>query len=428
MPPILYPRLRKRALLIGISYKGQPHGPYGLSPDRWELYGAHTDVEQISNLLTELYDYREENITVLMDTGNYLSPTRDNIRDAIHNFIEEIKPGDDLFFLFAGHGDQITNIDGKEPDGLDEIILPLDWKLDETRDLKDRERYYLNTIIIDDELHEWLVKPLENKDCRLTALFDCCHSGTILDLPYNRFVGPRSSSMLDRRRDHVIRHLCESIRVRQRDSLPSNLATNEDECRQLEGREHNPFNVRLRDRATRKARVAKVDPLGAICESPTALIPQSPRPWDAEVDATGDGFDPLGLPTYVNKFVPRGRTSPRWRNGTWEQRGDSLDPKSPIDPVNIHVVSWSSCSDGQVGYEVKSRKQNRVGGLMVKAFVKLLREKRQWTYEEFLFSLGKCLKLACCKINNHLPKEERIMQEPQLGSFGKPDLTEYFEL
>ncbi|KIJ32140.1 hypothetical protein M422DRAFT_35952 [Sphaerobolus stellatus SS14] len=426
MAPILYPRLRKRALLIGISYKGQPHGPYGLSPDRWELYGAHTDVEEISKLLTGLYDYREENITVLMDAANYISPTRENIRAAIEKFIEGIEPGDDLFFLFAGHGDQITNINGEEPDGLDEIILPLDWELDETRDLKDRERYYMDKIIIDDDLNEWLVKPLENKDCRLTALFDCCHSGTILDLPYNRFVGPRSSSMLHRRRDRVIRQVCENIEVRQRGSLPPNLAPNEDEYRQLEGREQNPFNVRLRDRTTR------VDPLGTICESPTALIPQSPRPWDTsiqQVDALGANCDPLGLPTYNNAFVPRGQTSPMWRHGTWEQRGDSLDPNSPIEPVNIHAVSWSSCSDGQVGYEVKSRKQNRVGGLMVKAFVKLLSEQHPWTYEDLLSSLGTYLKEACCKINKKLDEKEWIMQEPQLGSAQKLNLrTEYFTL
>jgi len=32
-------------------------------------------------------------------------------------------------------------------------------------------------------MHELLVQPLPHQ-CRLTALFDCCYSGTILDLPY----------------------------------------------------------------------------------------------------------------------------------------------------------------------------------------------------------------------------------------------------
>jgi len=37
--------------------------------------------------------------------------------------------------------------------------------------------------IIDDDLHNLLVKPLP-KGVRLTAIFDSCHSGTALDLPY----------------------------------------------------------------------------------------------------------------------------------------------------------------------------------------------------------------------------------------------------
>lgn len=35
----------------------------------------------------------------------------------------------------------------------------------------------------DDELHAIMVRPLP-VGCRLTALFDSCHSGTVLDLPY----------------------------------------------------------------------------------------------------------------------------------------------------------------------------------------------------------------------------------------------------
>ena len=36
--------------------------------------------------------------------------------------------------------------------------------------------------IVDDEMHDILVKPLP-PGCRLTAIFDACHSATALDLP-----------------------------------------------------------------------------------------------------------------------------------------------------------------------------------------------------------------------------------------------------
>jgi hypothetical protein len=60
-------------------------------------------------------------------------------------------------------------VGGDEVDGMDEVILPLDFKT--------------KGYIVDDELHDLLVKPLK-KGVRLTAIFDSCHSGTALDLPY----------------------------------------------------------------------------------------------------------------------------------------------------------------------------------------------------------------------------------------------------
>ena len=64
---------------------------------------------------------------------------------------------------------QVRDKNGDEADGLDETILPLDHE--------DAGQ------IIDDELLQRLVLPLP-KGCKLTALMDCCHSGTALDLPY----------------------------------------------------------------------------------------------------------------------------------------------------------------------------------------------------------------------------------------------------
>lgn len=37
--------------------------------------------------------------------------------------------------------------------------------------------------IVDDDIHDLLVKSLP-KGVRLTAILDCCHSGSVFDLPY----------------------------------------------------------------------------------------------------------------------------------------------------------------------------------------------------------------------------------------------------
>jgi hypothetical protein len=69
----------------------------------------------------------------------------------------------------VGHGGYTEDEDGDEDDGLDEVIYPLDHK----------EAGH----IVDDEMHWIMVKPLL-PGVRLTAIFDSCHSGTALDLPY----------------------------------------------------------------------------------------------------------------------------------------------------------------------------------------------------------------------------------------------------
>jgi len=60
-------------------------------------------------------------------------------------------------------------LDGDEPDGYDEVIYPVDF----------RQVGH----ITDDEMHRIMVRPLQ-AGVRLTAIFDSCHSGTALDLPY----------------------------------------------------------------------------------------------------------------------------------------------------------------------------------------------------------------------------------------------------
>lgn len=76
---------------------------------------------------------------------------------------------DDFADRGAGHGGQTKDLDGDEEDGYDEVIYPVDF----------RQVGH----ITDDEMHRILVKPLQ-PGTRLTAIFDSCHSGTALDLPY----------------------------------------------------------------------------------------------------------------------------------------------------------------------------------------------------------------------------------------------------
>jgi hypothetical protein len=68
---------------------------------------------------------------------------------------------------------------GDESDGFDETIIPLDFQ--EAGHIKD------------DELIASFIKPIK-KGVIVTCLMDCCHSGTVLDLPYQFVSDDKSKS------------------------------------------------------------------------------------------------------------------------------------------------------------------------------------------------------------------------------------------
>ncbi|RXW19042.1 hypothetical protein EST38_g6805 [Candolleomyces aberdarensis] len=151
----------KKAVFIGINYANSS------AP----LNGCHNDVDNLHTFVTENWGYSDAEIKILLDNDEdeETQPTGENIRAALIWLVEGASQNDALFLHYSGHGGNQEDTDGDEHDGTDETICPID--------------YEENGQIVDDELHEILVKPLP-RGCRLTVIFDCCHSGSGLDLPY----------------------------------------------------------------------------------------------------------------------------------------------------------------------------------------------------------------------------------------------------
>ena len=152
---------KRKALSIGINYFGQTG----------ELRGCINDVNNLTEFLGRQFQYKKEDIVTLTDdTKNPRQrPTRENIIAAMRWLVKDAQPNDSLFFHYSGHGGQTKDLDGDEGDGYDEVIYPVDFEQ--------------NGHIVDDEMHAIMVAPLP-EGCRLTAIFDSCHSGSALDLPY----------------------------------------------------------------------------------------------------------------------------------------------------------------------------------------------------------------------------------------------------
>ncbi|KDQ15897.1 hypothetical protein BOTBODRAFT_107851 [Botryobasidium botryosum FD-172 SS1] len=152
---------KKKALCIGINYVGQSN----------ELRGCINDAQNMKNFLIRQFGYNEADIVMLTDDAPNprQKPTRANMIAAMRWLVANAQPNDSLFLHYSGHGGQTKDLDGDEADGYDEVIYPVDFEQ--------------AGHIVDDELHDILVKSLP-QGCRLTAIMDCCHSGSGLDLPY----------------------------------------------------------------------------------------------------------------------------------------------------------------------------------------------------------------------------------------------------
>lgn len=142
----------KRALIVGINYVGTGN----------DLRGCINDANNIKNMLTNTYGFTDINMLLEKEA------TTDNIKDKLNWLVSGCRPGDVLYFHYSGHGSQLadTSDPDVEPDGLDEIICPidLDWK----------------TKVITDDYMKWVFDKVPS-GVNLTVVLDSCHSGTALD-------------------------------------------------------------------------------------------------------------------------------------------------------------------------------------------------------------------------------------------------------
>lgn len=143
----------KKALLIGINYNNT----------NAKLNGCINDILQVKNMLEKQFGYSE--FTILTDETPS-KPTKTNIIDSINNIISDSQNCSEIYIHYSGHGVSVKDIDGDEDDGFDEALVPLD--------------YVREGFIIDDDLNVMISKT----QCNTRVVFDCCHSGSALDLYY----------------------------------------------------------------------------------------------------------------------------------------------------------------------------------------------------------------------------------------------------
>lgn len=154
---------RKKSLLIGINYVGSQH----------ELQGCHQDVENMRGFLSAMgYSSDRRDQVVLRDDRHTdpqgpFWPNGHNMMAAFQWLVSE--PGTINFLHYSGHGGQVEDTGGHRISGFDDTIVPSDF-----------ER---NGQIPSGTLHRALVTSLPPQST-LFIIFDCCHSGSAVELPY----------------------------------------------------------------------------------------------------------------------------------------------------------------------------------------------------------------------------------------------------
>ncbi len=147
---------KKRAVLVGINY---PNTPY-------QLNGCINDVMLMSQVITERFGFTDP---LEKRTLTDRSATTKNILERLDWLVDGAEPGDVLLFFYSGHGSQMIQSDysaSREPDGVNEVICPIDidWR---------------RRIIRDDDFRARFDKVPTSVN--VTVILDCCNSGSGID-------------------------------------------------------------------------------------------------------------------------------------------------------------------------------------------------------------------------------------------------------
>ncbi len=154
----------KHALLIGV-------GRYPYLGEENQLFGPPQDVAALKRVLTEQFNFPENNIVTLVDAA----AESEAIKKALHDLIYRSKAGDLIFLYFSGHGTSAYDNDSDElAENIDPnsgALIPYDFTM--TGSIEDKLNHLIRGNVD--------IKPvlLElDRDREVFVAFDACYSGT----------------------------------------------------------------------------------------------------------------------------------------------------------------------------------------------------------------------------------------------------------
>jgi len=159
--------MAKVAVLVGSNYIGTQN----------QLGGCGNDVRDMGELLngdgfttTILTDVKGMTYSDKQPVSVAGMPNKDNILSALGNMIKSANPGDELIFVYSGHGTQMLTPLGKSKE---DYLVPLDVVTEENE----------NKLISSYDLHDLLLQVPHG--VKLLMIADSCFSGNITKFDQN---------------------------------------------------------------------------------------------------------------------------------------------------------------------------------------------------------------------------------------------------
>lgn len=170
LDPVQQPGGPSRAVIVGCDYPGKVG----------TLRAGVADAQQWARFFTKRCGLSEHDIRLLSDDQSLFSQkaqpesaiaTRDNVMRALQWLTAHSDPGEQLFFVFCGHGAQLVVEEYAGQRLCEAAIVPAD-----ACDTWDPSR---PRVISDFEVHRALLQVPEG--AQATLVYDCCHAGRPLD-------------------------------------------------------------------------------------------------------------------------------------------------------------------------------------------------------------------------------------------------------
>jgi len=160
--PFATPGGSKRVIIVGCNYPGQTG----------TLRAGVADAQQWARFFTKKCAVPEKDIQLLTDDGDYRESTiatKENIMRALHWLTARSATGDQIFFVFCGHGVQVLAEEFAGHRLCENALAPTDVAADGAHP----------RVVSDSEVHKAL--QMVPSGAQATLIYDSCHAGSPLD-------------------------------------------------------------------------------------------------------------------------------------------------------------------------------------------------------------------------------------------------------